>query len=128
LQSGLGLVQVAARLGGLLLRDTVVWDVAQPFNAAEAYASALCEGLGLRYNWFTAIVAHVQQLLTDVRDVRRPVCMFFGQTLLHGWLSVGKHVTLLVSAVTAKTAGGVRRRSGWRAAQLYHSWRQRHAG
>ena len=66
-------VQVAVRHGEMLLRDTVIWDVAQPFNSAELYAAMVCEGLGLRLTWFSAIVAHVQQLVADVQQVRRLV-------------------------------------------------------
>ena len=63
-------VQIAVRLGDLLLRDTVVWDIAQPYNSAEAYAVMVCEGLGLRFPWYAAIVAHVQQLIADIQQVR----------------------------------------------------------
>jgi hypothetical protein len=57
-------------LDELLLRDTVVWDVSQPYTTAEQYAASLCEELGLRFNWYNAIYAHVQQLLQDIREVR----------------------------------------------------------
>lgn len=70
-------LQVAVPLDGCLLRDTVIWDVAQPYNTAELYASGVCEDLGLRHNWFCAIAGHVQQLLADVGEVRtslRPRC------------------------------------------------------
>lgn len=57
------------RRGEHLLRDTVVWDVAQPFNTAEEYAADVCEALGLRHGWYAQISAAVQQLLADVWQV-----------------------------------------------------------
>jgi hypothetical protein len=62
-------VQVSVHFDKLLLRDTVIWDVSQPYTTPEQYASSLCDELGLRFNWYSAIHAHVQQLLLDVREV-----------------------------------------------------------
>jgi SNF5 / SMARCB1 / INI1 len=67
--SGSPMLQITARLGDSLFRDTVIWDVAQPLNTAEGYASAVCEGLGLRFDWFKPIEGAVQALLSDVREV-----------------------------------------------------------
>lgn len=64
------MLQVSVRNGEQLLLDTVTWDISQPYNTAEQYASCLCQGLGLRYNWFVAIVTQVRQLLSDVQEVR----------------------------------------------------------
>jgi hypothetical protein len=63
-------LQVSVHLDKLLLRDTVIWDISQPYTTAEQYAALLCEELGLRFNWYYAIHAHVQQLLQDIREVR----------------------------------------------------------
>lgn len=64
-------LQVAVRNRDQLLRDTVIWDILQPFNTAQQYASDLCEGLGLRFDWYKSIVDVMEELLNDILSVRR---------------------------------------------------------
>jgi hypothetical protein len=63
-------MQVSVRKDAKLLRDTVIWDVMQPYNTAEQYASGICECMSLRYQWYMAIVAAVNELLHDIKQVR----------------------------------------------------------
>lgn len=64
-------MQVAVRHGDKLLRDSIIWDVLQPFNTAQQYASGVCEGLGLRFDWYKSIVDGVEELLNDILEVRK---------------------------------------------------------
>jgi len=62
-------MQIAVRHQDQLMRDTVVWDVLQPFNTAQQYASGVCEGLGLRFDWYKSIVEVLEELLRDIVEV-----------------------------------------------------------
>ena len=62
-------MQISVQHEDELLRDSVQWDLSQPFSTPEQYASVLCEDLGLRYDWYKAIVEHVSELLLDCRQV-----------------------------------------------------------
>ena len=62
-------MQIGAQKDNQLLRDTVVWDVLQPYNSAQQYAAVVCECLGLRFDWYKIIVAAVDSLLADIWEV-----------------------------------------------------------
>lgn len=110
--------QVAVPLDGNLLRDTVIWDVAQPYNTPEVYAAAVCEDLGLRYNWFCAISAHMQQLLSDVREVRVPARCGTSNDVVIGATAV--HACEELPSVSC--GGGACRSSDGRATRRCRSW------
>lgn len=149
-------MQVSVRHGDMLLRDTVIWDIAQPYNAAEAYAGAICEGLGLRFDWFHAIASQVQQLVADVREVQLSIqttaavlrtravgsiCQSMDAACHHkrrlclehcirsgAWLiwAAVRHAGPPDAPCIASTTARVRRRSGARARRPCHSCRLTH--
>lgn len=68
------LLQVCVHRENQIVRDTVVWDVFQPYNTAQQYAGTVCECLGLRFDWYQLIAASVDSMLHDIREVRVRVC------------------------------------------------------
>lgn len=64
------LLQVCVHRANQMLRDTVVWDVFQPYNTAQQYAASVCECLGLRFDWYKIIVNSVDSMLRDIWEVR----------------------------------------------------------
>jgi SNF5 / SMARCB1 / INI1 len=79
----------------LLLRDTVVWDIFQPYNTAQQYAASVCECLGLRFDWYRRIVDSVDALLVDIWEVCDSDGKLLRRWLLCAWLYCGvRHLSV----------------------------------